>query len=292
MPYACLNGYRMFYDVQGEGEAVVFIHGGFPSIDMHLRAPSIDAWTWETDFAAAYRFIEYDRRGCWRSSRTKSGYGLEHQAKDLVALLDHLAVDEAHVIGSSAGGPIAMLFAAIYPDRIRTLVLAGTAANLWPDEDPVTKIVKEQLEILDKQGAEAAWDNRPPGVELSLDVLWEREEMKERDVLPEYEERMARFVKKCTRKDLVLWYATQLRAIFACLDQDLTEACAQIAVPTRVVHGSNDREVPVAWGRDLAAKIRGAEFIMYPDESHGVVHRCSAVRKELIAFFQKNRNNP
>ena len=291
MPYACLNDCRMFYEVRGEGEAAVFIHGGFPSIDMHLRAPSIGPWTWEADFAAAYRFIAYDRRGCWRSARTETGYGLEDQARDLVALLDHLEVDEAHVIGSSAGGPIAILFAAIYPERTRTLVLAGTAADLWPDDDTVTQIVRKQLEILDKQGAEAAWDNRPPGVELSLDVLWEREEMKERSVLPEYEERIEKFVKQCTRKDLVLWYETQLRAISAYLDRDLVEPCARISVPTRVVHGSNDREVPAAWGRDLAAKIRGAEFIMYPDESHGVVHRCGAVRAELIAFYQKNRNN-
>lgn len=292
MPYACLNGCRMFYEVRGEGEAVVFIHGGFPSIDMHLRAPSIGAWTWETDFATACRFIAYDRRGCWRSARTESGYDLEHQARDLAALLDHLEVDEAHVIGSSAGGPIAILFASIYTERTSTLVLAGTAANLWPDEDPVTHIVRKQLEILDRQGAEATWDYRPPGVELSLDVLWEREEMKERGGLTEYEERVARFVKQCTRKDLVLWYEIQLRAINAYLDRDLTETCARISAPTRVVHGSNDREVPVSWGRDLAAKIHGAEFIMYPDESHGVVHRCSAVRKELIAFYQKNRNNP
>ena len=291
MPYACLNGCRMFCEVRGEGEAVVFIHGGFPSIDMHLRAPSIGPWTWETDFAVACRFIAYDRRGCWRSARTETGYDLEHQARDLSALLDYLEVDEAHVIGSSAGGPIAILFAAIYPERTRTLVLAGTAANLWPDEDPVTRMVKDQLEILDKRGAQAAWDNRPPGVELSLDLLWEREEMKERGVLTEYEVRLKRFLKKCTRKDLVLWYETQLRAIGAYLDRDLTEACARIAVPTRVVHGSNDREVPVSWGRDLAAKIPGAEFCMYPDESHGIVHRCSAVRKGLIAFFQKNRNS-
>ena len=207
-------------------------------------------------------------------------------------MLDHLEVDKTHVIGSSAGGPIAILFAAIFPERSRTLVLAGTAANLWPDEDPVTRIVKEQLEILDRQGAEAAWDSRPPGVELSLDVLWEREEMKERGVLTEYEDRIAQTLKQCIRKDLVLWYETQLRAIDAYLDRDLTKVCARITVPTRVVHGSNDREVPVSWGRDLAAKIPEAEFIIYPDESHGVVHRCSAVRKELIAFFQENRNNP
>ena len=288
MPYACLNGYRMFYDVQGEGEAVVFIHGGFPSIDMHLRAPSIGAWTWEMDFAAAFRFIEYDRRGCWRSARTETGYDLENQARDLAVLLDHLEADEAHVIGSSAGGPIAILFATMYPERTRTLVLAGTAANLWPEGDPVTRIVRDQLKILEKQGAAAAWNDRPAGVELSLDVLWEREEMKERGVLPEYEERIARFLKMCSQQDLVLWYDAQLRAIEAYLDRDLAEECARVTAPTLVIHGSNDREVPVDWGRDLAERIPGAIFRMYSNESHGLVHRCGAIRKELVAYFQQH----
>ena len=132
----------------------------------------------------------------------------------------------------------------MYPERTRTLVLAGTAANLWPKEDPVTRIVKDQLKILEKQGAVAAWNDRPTGVELSLDVLWEREEMKERGVLPEYEERIARFLKKCSRQDLVRWYDAQLRAIEAYLDRDLAEECARVTAPTLVVHGSNDRECP------------------------------------------------
>ena len=282
----------MFYEVQGEGEAVVFVHGGFPSIDMHLRAPSIGAWTWESDFAKAFRFIEYDRRGCWRSAKTETGHDLENQARDLAVLLDHLEADEAHVIGSSAGGPIAILFATMYPERTRTLVLAGTAANLWPKEDPVTRIVKAQLKILEKQGSAAAWNNRPAGVELSLDVLWEREEMKERGVLPEYEERIARFLKKSSRQDLVLWYETQLRAIEAYLDRDLAEECARVTAPTLVVHGSNDREVPVDWGRDLAERIPGAIFRMYSNESHGLVHRCSAVRQDVIAFCQLSGRRP
>ena len=286
MPYTAINGFRMFYDVRGEGEVIVFVHGGFPSLDMHLRAEPGGGWGWELDFASEFRYVMYDRRGCWLSSRPESGYDLENQARDLAELLDHLEIESAHVIGSSAGGPIAILFATRYPERVETLVLAGTAAHLWPDDDPVTRIVKKQSEILDKQGPTAAWKNRPEGVELSLDVLWEREEMEERGTLAEYEERVKGLVEESSFQDRIAWYGTQLESIDAYLDRDLSVECGRVRAPTLVVHGARDREVPVDWGRGLAAKIPGAEFRVYPDEPHSVVHGSRSVREDLMAFFR------
>ena len=277
----------MFYDVRGEGEVIVFIHGGFPSLDMHLRADPTGAWGWEMDFTTDFRCVMYDRRGCWLSSRPESGYDLENQARDLVELLDYLEVKSAHVIGSSAGGPIAILFATRFPERVKTLVLAGTASHLWPDDDPVTRLVKEQLEILYKQGAAVAWERRPEGVELSLDVLWEREEMAERGSLVEYEARVNGLVAKSGLEDREAWYETQLRSIDAYIDKDLSVECERVRAPTLVVHGARDREVPVDWGRDLAAKVPGAEFRLYRDEPHSIVHGSRRVREDLMAFFRK-----
>ena len=287
MPYATINGFRMFYDVRGEGDVIVFVHGGFPSLDMHLRADPTGAWGWETDFTSDFRYVMYDRRGCWLSSRPESGYDLENQAHDLAELLDHLNIESAHVIGSSAGGPIAILFATQYPERVRTLALAGTAAHLWPDEDPVSRIIEEQLEILYKQGDISAWNNRPEGVELSLDVLWERDEMEERGTLGEYEARVKSLVARSSLQERIEWYGTQLRSIDAYRDRDLSVECGRIRAPTLVVHGARDREVPLDWGLDLAAKIPGAEFRVYPDKPHSVIHGSKSVREDLMAFFRK-----
>ncbi|MDE3000075.1 MAG: alpha/beta hydrolase [Gemmatimonadota bacterium] len=276
----------MFYDVRGEGEVIVFVHGGFPSLDMHLRADPDGNWGWEMDFTAEFRYVMYDRRGCWLSSRPESGYGLENQAHDLAELLERLDIESAHVIGSSAGGPIAILFATHYRERVKTLVLAGTAAHLWPDDDPVTRIVEKQLKILYRQGAISAWENRPEGVELSLDVLWERDEMEERGTLAEYEERVKSLVARSSRQERIEWYEAQLKSIGAYLDRDLTADCGRIRAPTLVVHGARDREVPVEWGRDLAAKVPGAEFRVYPDKPHSVVHGSKSVREDLMTFFR------
>ena len=112
-----INGFGLFYEEGGAGEAVVFLHGGVPSLRTLIHREEALAWTWgwELDFASEMRFIWYDRRGCYRSSAPTSGYDLRNLVEDLRMLLDHLQVDECHVIGSSAGGPISILFAATFP---------------------------------------------------------------------------------------------------------------------------------------------------------------------------------
>ena len=134
MPVATVNGFEMYYQVAGCGEPVVYVHGGFPSLESVLLDLPRDGsdWGWEQDFADHFRFVWYDRRGCYRSSCPVDGYGLLDMAGDLEGLLDELSVPAAHLIGSSAGGPIAIAFAATRAGRTRSLALTGTAANLFP----------------------------------------------------------------------------------------------------------------------------------------------------------------
>ena len=173
-----------------------------------------------------------------------------------------------------------------FPGTCQDTGIGRNAVHLWPDEDPVTRIVKDQLDILYKQGAEAAWTRRPEGVELSLDVLWERDEMEERGTLTEYDERVKELVAKSSLKDREVWYETPLRSIDAYIDKDLSVECERVRAPTLVVHGARDHEVPVDWGRDLAAKIPGAEFRLFKDEPHSIVHGSRRVREGLMAFFR------
>ncbi len=130
MATAEVNGFWTRYEEYGQGNPVVFVHGGFASLGRTLLDPGEYEWgQWEREFARHFRFITYDRRGCGRSSCPPEGYGIENQARDLVALLDHLGLASANVVGSSAGGLIALAFAALYPQRARSLVLVGTARH-------------------------------------------------------------------------------------------------------------------------------------------------------------------
>ncbi len=72
------------------------------------------------------------------------------------------------------------------------------------------------------------------------------------------------------------------------MDTDVARRCAEIASPTLVVHGARDRMVPVAWGRNLASLIPNAELRVYSKESHSVIIRSAAVRREVKQFISES----
>ena len=113
MKTAQVNGIELAYDVRGEGEPVLFVHG---AIWADFLRPLAD----QAAFSGFQR-IRYHRRGYGQSGGSAAGFGV--QAADIVALLDHLDVDGAHVIGHSEGAMIALVLAASYPDRVRSLAL-------------------------------------------------------------------------------------------------------------------------------------------------------------------------
>lgn len=159
-----INGIELHYEEAGEGPPVVFLHGGFASLANVLRELKPYDWSWEWDFARHFRFVWYDRRGCYRSSLPEDDdFSLTTQAQDLEQLLDRLCISSAHIVASSAGGPIAICFAATRPDRVRLLVLVGTGLNLFPQDDPFSQTLRALIRTLEVSGPEAAYDRGPRG---------------------------------------------------------------------------------------------------------------------------------
>jgi pimeloyl-ACP methyl ester carboxylesterase len=108
-----VNGIELAYDVQGEGEPVLFIHGAIFADFLRPLA--------EQPAFRGFQRIRYHRRGYGESGGPAGGFDM--QAADIVALLDHLEVDRAHLVGHSEGAMIALVLAASYPDRVRSLAL-------------------------------------------------------------------------------------------------------------------------------------------------------------------------
>ena len=289
VPYAHVNGCDLYYEAGGEGAPVIFVHGGFPTLASRLDDFSQWSWTWEQDFAASFHFFWYDRRGCYRSSVPASGYDLENQALDLASLLDALQLSSAHVIGSSAGGPISLLFAALYPQRVRSLTLAGTSHILFPMGDPESDQIRHLITILDTEGAEAAFAQRPAGVETSLEALWVVDEMRARGRSEEFlrrEEELTRQVQNMPTAERVRFFAVELRSMQTYMRDDLSAYARQVTCPTLALHGSDDREVPLARGKALAEMIPTARMHIIPGEGHSPVHRSVEGRQAAIDFIR------
>ena len=117
------------YESNGDGEAVLLIHGA-------LIADAMLPLTREASLADRYRLIRYRRRGHGGSDPVPAAFSTEQQARDAAALLTHLGVERAHVIGHSGGGVIALALAIEAPSLVHSLVVLEPA-TMPPDMAPV-----------------------------------------------------------------------------------------------------------------------------------------------------------
>ena len=121
MPEAQVNGITISYRVEGRGEPLVMIMG---------YSGTRDSWIFQKrPFRKRHRVITFDNRGVGKTDRPDAEYTTRMMADDTVALMDHLKIDRAHVLGVSMGGMIAQEVALNYPERVLKLVLGCTLAT-------------------------------------------------------------------------------------------------------------------------------------------------------------------
>ena len=120
MPKSRISTFEIHYDAVGEGEPLILIPG---------FASGAWSWSWQTrDLAREFKVVTFDPRGIGQS-RVDHGTGVSIPliADDVIALLDELTIDSAHVLGISFGGFVAQDLALRYPGRLDRLVLASTS---------------------------------------------------------------------------------------------------------------------------------------------------------------------
>jgi pimeloyl-ACP methyl ester carboxylesterase len=127
MPYASVNGRRLYYEVGGEGETVVLLHGSFANADL-LEAPA-------TAISSGFRAIRYDRRGHGRSGEAPDPLPLADEAAELAAFLDWLSTEKTHVLAHDDGAEIAIQFALDFPERTLSLALLAPTLEGFPWRD-------------------------------------------------------------------------------------------------------------------------------------------------------------
>jgi len=119
MSFADVGGVKLYYEETGAGVPLVFVHE---------FAGDCRSWHLQVRFLARrYRCIAFNARGYPPSDvpADPGAYSQQQAVDDIKGLLDHLAIDRAHVCGLSMGGYAALIFGLDYPDRARSLVVAG-----------------------------------------------------------------------------------------------------------------------------------------------------------------------
>lgn len=260
--FAEVNGIKLHYDVYGDGPPLLLIMG--------LGTPM---WAWEPqvrDLSKDFKTIAFDNRGVGRSPLPAAPFGIDDMAADAVALLDHLGIMKAHVMGASMGGFIAQTIAVKYPERVDRLVLACTAfggaeqvpAEPWVYQEMVKPRDYSSPEDM-QQGAMILFSEKSLAIQFDKLVAWARRQAAD-PVTPEAV--MAHFG--------------------ACLNFDRSGDVGAIKARTLVIGGDKDILIPPENFRRLAGRIPGAELIVYPDCGHGfTVEVADDVNRDALAFL-------
>ncbi len=116
----------IYYEVTGDGEPLVLSHGAGGNHAIWFQQVAL--------LSRRYKVITWDQRSFGNSTDHAGRHNAEAFAADLLALLDHLAINKAHVAGQSMGGWTTVRFALNHPDRVRSVILADTTGGIVTDE--------------------------------------------------------------------------------------------------------------------------------------------------------------
>jgi pimeloyl-ACP methyl ester carboxylesterase len=126
--YADVNGISLYHEIYGDGEPLVFIHGGLTTIGEVQR--------WVQPLAKTHKVIAVEMQGHGHTTDTDRPMSFDVMANDIAALLEHLEIPKADIAGHSFGGACAMRMAIQHPGTVRRLVVisAPYARSLWYPE--------------------------------------------------------------------------------------------------------------------------------------------------------------
>ncbi len=245
MPHANVNGCRIYYEVHGEGEPLLWIGGLGANI---LEIPYLIE-----SYRHHFRFIVFDSRGCGRSDKPEEDYSIPGFADDTAALLDALHIQSTFVYGSSMGGMIAQELVLRHPDKVRALILgcttAGAIRGVQPTPDTVQKMIRNQS-LSGDEAIEAGWElgYSREYIDSHRDALFARARAASQYSAP---------------KD------SYMRQVLAAAKHDTYDRLGHIECPVLIVHGDRDLMIPAENGKLLAQGIPHAELAILEGYGHG-----------------------
>jgi len=241
-----INGAPIYYEVLGEGEALVLLHAGVADCRM---------WDEQFEtFAERYRVIRYDLRGFGRSSVPLYPFA---QYEELAQILTLLNVKRTHLVGVSYGSITALNFTLAYPERVGKLVLVSPSSNGSQPSPEIIDFFDAEERALESQDFQRA-------TELNLKMWVDGPKRSSDQVDPSVRERIGEmqyhafqtvFPEKAVELDLEPLAISRLR---------------EVKVPTLVIAGDYDVEAILELARYMSSRITGAQLVIIPNAAHMV----------------------
>ncbi|RJQ78965.1 MAG: alpha/beta fold hydrolase [Desulfobacteraceae bacterium] len=248
--YAKSGSIHIAYQIVGAGPLDLVVIPGFVSNVEYI---------WEEPRAALFfsrlasfaRVVLFDKRGTGLSDHVGPVPTLEQRMDDVRAVMDAAGSSRAALLGVSEGGPMALLFAATYPERTSALVIYGSFARATSASDyPYGFTIEETAAFIDSM--ERNWGG-PWGVQhwapsMQADIAFRH------------------------------WWGTFLRLVASpgaaaatlkmAMEIDVRHVLPAIRTPTLIIHATHDRSLSVDHSRYMARHIRGARLVEVPGEDH------------------------
>jgi 3-oxoadipate enol-lactonase len=260
MPTLLAKNVMLYYQVTGQGQALVFIHGlGSSTRDWEFQIPA---------FSKQYQVITFDLRGHGQSAMPEGPYSIEMFTDDLAGLLEGLHVKSAHLVGISLGGAIAFQFALAYPTTVKTLTIVNSGPSLGGTPEQAQQEIERRVGIVKQFGMRAMGQNLAP------------------NLFPEPEHASLReaFIEHWAENDPNAY----IEATRSMLGWDVTGQLSAIRNPTLIIASDQDYS-PVAMKKAYAELMPNAQLTVIANAHHAVpIERpkeFNAVLAQFLAQF-------
>lgn len=259
MAHLRVGDVSLYYEMRGQGEPLLLIHGlGSSSRDWEYQVPF---------FARDYEVVVYDVRGHGQSDKPPGPYSVPLFTRDLAGLIEGLEIAPAHVVGISMGGMIGLELVVDRPDLVRSLVVVNSVPDM------TVRTWRQRFEVWQRLLVAPLL-----GMERVGEVLGQR-------LFPKVEQGELRelFTERWAENDPRA-YREAVKAIVGwTVDQHL----ASIACPVLVVSGDHDYST-VEFKAAYAARIPRGELVVIEDSGHGTpVDQPEAFNQAVAAFLQR-----
>ena len=266
MPRIDIGELTLNVEERGQGPALVFIPG---LVGLH------NAWEFQTaEFARRYRCISFDHRGAGDSDKPKNAYATGLIARDVIALMDTLGIEKAHVAGTSTGGCVLQHLAIDHPKRLRCCIFSNT----WVKADEyITRVQMTRRRIALSYGADEY---------VKLSSLFTSGPLQFRHNLDKVLELERRALATVAPVDVL---AARLDMTLA---HDRSADLHKIGAPSLVIGTRDDMTVPFYQSEDLHAAIPGSRLVVVEEGGHYCYRRHWQDWNRIVgAFLRKHEGD-